>query len=154
MKLNIQKRLAADVAGVSSKRIKLDITRLEDIKESITKHDIRGLIKGEVIKVIPKRGISRGRARKIKSQKSKGRRKGPGSIKGATKARVPQKEFWMNRIRKQRALLKELKTKKMITTKTFTELYSKSKGGFFRSKRHLKIYIDEHNLVNENVNNK
>jgi ribosomal protein L19E len=29
-------------------------------------------------------------------------------------------------------------------------LYMKSKGGFFRSKRHIKIYISENSLIEKN----
>jgi ribosomal protein L19E len=36
-----------------------------------------------------------------------------------------------------------LKEKKIIDDKLYRELYLKSKGGFFRSKRHIKIYLEE-----------
>ena len=126
--------------------------RAEEIKESITKADIRGLIKDKAITIKQKKGVSRARANKIKTQKSKGRRKGAGRLKGKKTSRTPKKETWMNKIRIQRALLKELKEKKKITTAIFSELYRKAKGGFFRSKRHLKLYIEEHKLVNKNEN--
>jgi len=44
MKLNLQKRLAAQILKCSEKRIQLDTTRLSDIKEAITKADIKSLI--------------------------------------------------------------------------------------------------------------
>ena len=53
----------------------------------------------------------------------------------------------MSRVRLQRMFLKDLKDKKMINKNTFRDLYKKSKGGFFRSKRHIKIYLDEHDLI-------
>jgi large subunit ribosomal protein L19e len=53
----------------------------------------------------------------------------------------------MNRIRQQRALLKRLTERKMITTATYHEMYRKSKGGFFRSVRHLKGYLADHGLI-------
>ena len=148
MKLNTQKRLAGKVAKVSPKRIKLDMENAEEIKESITKADIRGLIKDKAIIVKKKKGVSRASANKIKVQKSKGRRKGAGRLKGKKTARAPKKDTWMKKIRLQRAFLKELKEKKIIDTKIHSELYKKAKGGFFRSKRHMKIYIEEHNLAN------
>lgn len=151
MKLNNQKKLAGKVAGVSSKRVRLDMDRIEDIKESITKADIKGLIKDGAIRIVQKKGVSRARANKIKKQKSKGRRKGPGSMKGKKTARAPKKETWMNKIRLQRALIKDMKVKQLITTAGFRELYGKCKGGFFRSIRHLKLYIEEHGMVAKNV---
>jgi len=54
---------------------------------------------------------------------------------------------WIQKIRTQRIFLQELRTKKLISNKTFSELYLKAKGNFFRSKRHIKIYLEDHNLV-------
>ena len=53
----------------------------------------------------------------------------------------------MNRIRNQRQLLKILRDKKIITTTIYQELYAKSKGGFFRSRRHITLYLEEHELT-------
>ncbi len=146
MKLDVQKRIAAAVLKSSEKRVWFDPEKLSEIKEAITKHDIASLINRGVIGVRPKKGVSRGRARKIMVQKSKGRRKGSGSRKGKATARAPLKEAWMNRVRLQRELLKELRDKKLITVKSYHELYSKSKGGFFRSRRHIKIYMQENEM--------
>ena len=49
MKLDNQKRLAAQILKCSKKRVKFDPDRSSDIKESITKADIRNLIKEEAI---------------------------------------------------------------------------------------------------------
>ncbi len=147
MKLNVQKRLAASILRASPKRIWFDDERLEDIKESITKHDLTSLIKDGAIRLKPVKSISRGRARKKKIQKSKGLQKGHGSRKGGKKARFPKKENWMVKIRIQREFLKELRNKKIIPKKTYRDLYLKSKGGFFRSKRHIKLFIEEQNLA-------
>ena len=49
----------------------------------------------------------------------------------------------MNAVRAQRTLLKELKEKKEIDAKLYKELYLKVKGGFFRSKRHIQLYLKE-----------
>ncbi len=53
----------------------------------------------------------------------------------------------MIKIRLLRSFLKELKEKQILTAANYKDLYRKSSGGFFRNKRHLKIYIDEHNLA-------
>jgi len=145
--MKVQKRLAAKILKCSGKKIKLDPSRLEDIKESITKKDIRGLLKE---KAIQKRKIpesSRGRARKIQIQKRKGKRKGTGSRKGTPRARLSKKDRWISKVRAQRKLIKELRDTGKITKKTYQELYMKSKGGFFRSRRHINIYLGEHNLI-------
>ena len=147
MKLNNQKRIAASLLKTSKKNVWLDPTKFEEIKEAITKTDIRALIADKVIKGKPKRGISISRIRKNIIQKRKGRRKGTGSRKGKRTARLPKKKRWMAAIRLQRAFIKELKDKKIITPTTYHTLYLKTKGGFFRSKRHIKLYIKEHNLT-------
>lgn len=147
MKLVVQKRLAGELLKCSSSRIVFDTERLSEIKEAITKFDIRRLIKDKAITKIKEKGVSRARANKLLAQKTKGRRKGPGSRKGKATARTPKKEAWMNRIRLQRTFLLTLKEKQHIDAKTYRNLYLKAKGGFFRSKRHIKLYLDEHNLV-------
>lgn len=147
MKLAVQKRLAATLFKCSQKRVWFDEDRLSDIKEAITKQDIKGLIVEGVIRLKPETSISKGRARKIKTQKAKGLQKGKGSRKGGLKARTPKKKAWMSKIRVQRRFLKELRDKGHIPRNTYQNLYLKSKGGFFRSKRHIKLYIDEHDLT-------
>jgi len=145
--LSVQKRLAASILKCSPYRISLNPDHLEDIKEAITKIDIKGLInQGSIIRK-PVKSTSRVRARKKAIQKRKGRRTGHGSRKGKKTARLPKKENWKNKVRLQRKLLKELRDKKMLTTISYRELYQKSKGGFFRSKRHVKLYIEENKLL-------
>lgn len=142
--LRVQKRLAAQVLNCSPKRVWFDEDRLEDIKQAITKHDIRLLVGDGAIKEKPMNSTSQVRTRKLKIQKRKGRRKGPGSKKGKYNARVNTKDTWMNKVRVQRQFLKELALKKIITRTAFRELYLKSKGGYFRSRRHIKLFLEEH----------
>lgn len=147
MKLNVQKRIAASLLRCSQKRVKFDPERLEDIKEAITKADMRGLINMGAVYIIPKKGVSKVRARKRKKQRRKGRQKGYGTRKGKKTARLPGKKKWMNRVRIQRELIKKLRNGKKITKKAYRDLYSKISGGFFRSKRHLRLHIEEHELI-------
>lgn len=147
MKLHVQKRLAASVLRSSPKRIVLDNERLDDIKESITKADIKILIAQQAITLIPKRGISRGRARKIRLQKIRGKRRGHGSRKGTKNARSPRKRQWINRVRLQRKYLKSLRHTQKISKPIYRSIYVKIKGGFFRSKHHLHVYLTEQHLI-------
>lgn len=149
MKLVVQKRLAASILGCSRKRIRFDPSMLEQIKEAVTKADIKSLIKGGVVKKRPIQGISRGRYRKRIIQKRKGRQKGQGHRKGKKTARSPRKREWINKIRLQRNVLKSLKQSKSIDNTTFRMMYRKSKGGFFRSKRHMLVYLEENRLIKE-----
>ena len=146
MKLNSQKRIAASKMKVSKKRIKFDVERLDDIKEAITKFDIISLVKEGAIKVKQKKGVSRARAKKQAIQKSKGKRKGHGSRKGSKKTRTKKKKTWMQGVRLKRRFIKELKEKSLVNNQVYRELYRKIGGGFFRSKRHIKLYVEEHKM--------
>lgn len=149
MKLRLQKRLASEILKCSPKRVWFNPDNLSDIKSAITRNDIRSFINGGIITKAQSTGVSRIRARKIAIQKRKGRKKNQGSRKGTRNARLSRKDEWINKIRKQRALIKDLKKKTLITTVIANELYKKAKGGLFRSRSHLKLYLNEHNLVNK-----
>jgi len=145
--MKIQKRLAGQLLNASPKRIKFDNERLADINEAITKTDVRKLIDEKAIKKVQEKGVSRGRARKTKTQKSKGKQKGKGSRAGKSTARLPGKQAWMNKIRSQRELLRTLREGGLISQSTFRDLYKKAKGGYFRSQRHIKLYVGEKGLI-------
>ena len=71
MDLKVQKRIAASLMGISPKRVWFDPNRLEEIKESITKADMRLLVRDKAVQKKQKRGISGFRSKKIKAQKIK-----------------------------------------------------------------------------------
>jgi large subunit ribosomal protein L19e len=115
MNLSTQKRLAGSILKCSPQRVKFNPEGLDQIKEAITRSDIKNLINRNVIVKENIKGISRVRANKIKVQKSKGRRKGPGSQKGTTNATIPRKRLWINKIRLQRSFIRELNDKDLIS---------------------------------------
>lgn len=151
MKLAVQKRLAGDVLNCSPKRVHFVAERVADIKDAITKADIRALVGQGLIFKEQEKGVSRVRANKRASQRRKGLQRGPGKRKGKATALVPRKEAWMIKIRVQRAFIQELREKGIVDQAGFKSLYRKAKGGFFRNKRHIKIYIEEHGLVQKKV---
>ena len=81
-----------------------------------------------------------------KAQKRKGLRKGHGSRKGSAKVRSGDKRVWVDKIRVLRSFLHTLRDRKVISGETFKSLASKAKGGFFRNRRHIKVFIEEHQL--------
>ena len=145
--LGVQRRLAAQILKCGRNRVRFDTNRLDDIKEAITKTDIRSLISNSIIAKKRLLNTSRFWSRRIKKQKINSRRKGFGSRKGRKTARLNPKKVWMNKIRLQRKFIKSLRGKGIITTADYHELYMKSKGGFFRSLRHLKLYTSERGIV-------
>ena len=147
MKLHKKTDLAAKVLKCSPRRVRFDTEKLTEIKEAVTKFDVRNLVKKGIIKKKPVKGIAKFRTRKKKVQKSKGRQKGHGSRKGKLTARSPKKKEWMKTIRAQRSLIKRLRDRKLIDNRAFYELYRKAKGGFFRSTRHIKLYVKEREML-------
>lgn len=144
--IDVQRRLAAEILKCGKNRIKFDQNMLEDIKEAITKNDIRALINKGVIIKRRQLNTSRFWAKKIKEQKSFGKRKGHGSRKGKKTARLQPKRTWINNIRLQRKYIQLLRDKHLITGEAYHEFYFKSKGNFFRSLRHLKMYVHERGI--------
>lgn len=145
--LNVQRRLAAQILKCGTNRVRFDPERLEDIKEAITKSDIRSLISNGVISKKRLLNTSKFWVRRRKEQKSYGKRKGFGSRKGKKTARLNLKKAWMNKIRLQRNFIKSLRDKDLIESSAYHELYMKSKGGFFRSLRHLSLYVNERGFI-------
>ena len=145
MDLKLQKKLASKISNKSPKKIRINMERLDDIKEAITKADVRSLISDGAIGVGSKVGVSRYRAKARAAQRRKNKQRGAGRKKGKKGARQDKKEVWMDKVRCQRALIRSLKDK--LDVKVFRNLLLKVKGGYFRSVRHIKIYLTEHKLV-------
>ncbi len=147
MNLSVQRRLASVVLGVSPKRVTFDAQNLPKIKEAITKQDIRSLVNQGLIMKEPVKGVSKGRFRHRLAQKRKGRLKGKGGRKGKATARRSGKDTWIARIRMQRRVLRDLLGQKKLSHENYRMLYMKAKGGTFRSRNHMMLYINEHNLL-------
>ena len=145
MDLKSQKKMSSRILKVGKSKVWINPESAEDVAKAITGDDIRELIKKKIIKARPNVGNSRGRTRKVKAQKAKGRRKGPGSKKGKQGTRTPEKKSWMKKIRSQRTYLKSIKG--TLENGAYRELYRKSSGGYFRSVAHMKLYIEKNGLV-------
>jgi len=142
-----KRRLAAKLLKQSPKKVKFVADALEDIKKAITRSDLRGLIAVKKIVKGKDNEQSRARARKSMAQKRKGRKKGRGKKKGSRHSIVSRKKKWIVKVRAQRLFLKELKNNGLISSKTYQTLYGKIKGGYFRNKRHIKLYLTEYRLI-------
>jgi ribosomal protein L19E len=40
-----------------------------------------------------------------------------------------------------------MRERELITNETFKDMYAKIKGGFFRSTNHIKIFLEENDLI-------
>lgn len=143
MDLTVQKRIAASILKCGVNRVVFEEAAAVKIKEAITKTDMRGLIKQGFVRKEQIKGTSRIRANKRLVQRRLGRQSGKGTRKGRRTARAPSKRVWINKVRAQRDYLKDLRTTNKITQEQFKTLYAKVKGDFFRSRRHIGLYLAE-----------
>ena len=141
MSLRSQRRLAAEILKVGEGRVWIDPDRTEDVEAAITREEIRKLIHEGLIRSLPKKGVSRARARVLRGKKKKGLRRGPGGKSGSTRARVSKKEAWMKKIRPLRKKLRELKNSRAISESVYRQLYNMAGSGVFESAADLERFI-------------
>jgi large subunit ribosomal protein L19e len=129
--LNKRKILASKVLGVGKQRIIFDTARLEEIKEAITKQDIRDLYEAGAIRIREIIGM------RIKEKRTT--RRGPGKIK----FRVHDtKREYIILTRKFRKYIVELKKQGKIDQEKYLELRKMIKARAFKDKAHLKDHIE------------
>jgi len=146
LSLRSQRRLAAELLNVGEGRVWIDPDRIEDVEAAITREEIRRLIHEDIIQPLPKRGISRARARVLHEKKRRGLKRGPGRKSGSTRARISKKQVWMKKIRALRKKLRELKTSRVITESVYRRLYNMAGSGVFESTADLERYIETRGL--------
>jgi large subunit ribosomal protein L19e len=145
MNTSSQKRIAAQVLKCGKSRVKLK--EAQEVEEALTRQDVRDLVqKGEIYKE-QKKGTSKFASKKRLAQKKKGRMRGMGKRKGTIGARKKDKTKWIEAVRAQRSLLRELRDKKKIDVSLYRKLYARVKGGFFRNRSHIMMYLKEHELM-------
>lgn len=132
MNLNKKKQLAIRALSVGRDRIVFNTKRLDEIKEAITKQDIRDLKASGAIFVKDTKG------RKTRVKRKTRRRAG-------TKRRsiFNRKKAYMIITRKLRTYLGYLKKTKQISNDTFKALRKEVKSGFFKSLNQMKEKISE-----------
>ncbi len=149
MNINSAKKISADILKVGTSRIWIDTNNLDDVLDAATREDIRALIRRNVIQRKPAKGNSGARFRKRIIQRSKERRRGPGSVRGTRNARDPSKRRWIRTIRAVRDELKTLKSEGKIDDKTYRKFYRNSKGGRINSRAQLRTQLAAQGLIGE-----
>jgi large subunit ribosomal protein L19e len=137
MSVETVKRVAARKLKVGLSRVRI----LDDKKarEALTSEDVMSLIKEGVVVKKPKKGVSRGRARVRIMRRRKGRGRGEGSRKGSKNAVKSLKRRWVEKVRSQRDFIRKSKRKLGVN---YRKVYRLVKGNFFKSKKHLKSFIE------------
>jgi large subunit ribosomal protein L19e len=146
MSLRSQRRLAAEILKVGENRVWIDPERTIDVEVAITREEIRRLVHEGAIKPLPKKGVSRARARVLQQKRKRGLRRGPGRKTGSAKAKVSKKEAWMRKVRTLREKLRELKENRVITRAVYRKLYNMAGSGVFESTADLERYIETRGL--------
>jgi len=131
MNLAKKKELAAKALNVGKNRINFNSEGLSEIKEAITKQDIKDLSTDGIITIKEVSG-----RKKIKKRKS---RRGPGKIKKTVNKR---KQIYVKITRKLRDYLKQLKSKEIINRELYINLRKKIRMRTFKSKAHMKDYLE------------
>ena len=130
MNLRKKKKLASEVLGVGIKKIKFNEDRLEEIKEAITKQDIKDLVKTKAIIIARNKG-----RRNIVKKK----RRGPGKIKKKINTR---KKDYINLTRKLRNYLNELKKQGKLKNQDLNSMRKMIRNKVFKSKANLQEYLE------------
>ena len=130
MNLTKKKELAAKALKVGKNRVRFDNERLNEIKEAITKEDVKGLVAEGVISIKPVKG-----RKKIERRKT---RRGPGKIKKKVNNR---KQVYVKITRKLRAYIIGLRDKRVIESDLYWDLRKKIRMRDFKSLSSMKDYL-------------
>jgi large subunit ribosomal protein L19e len=127
MNLSKKKELASRTLKIGKDRIKFDESRLEEVKEAITKQDIKDLKDSGAIKI---KEVS-GRRKNIRRKN----RRRVGKIKVKLKSR---KEDYVKLTRKLRDYIKKLKKQGTLENEKYKNIRKKIRNKEYKSKRNLK----------------
>lgn len=136
MKLEAKKALVARTLNVGKNRISFNTARLSELKEAITKQDIKDLKDSGAIHIKEKAGR--------KTLKKRKTRRRAGSIK---KKVNKSKEEYMTLARKLRSYLSYLKKTNQIETEKYQELRKEIRARAFRSLANMKERIAQADTV-------
>lgn len=131
MKLGKKKELAARTLNVGKERVVFVGSRAKEIKEAITKQDIRDLVldKAIIVKEV------KGRKKKVVTKRKS---RSPGNVKKKVNKR---KELYMILTRKLRKYVKGLKSQGKVNIEQAKELRKKIRNKSFKSLANMKDYL-------------
>ncbi len=130
MKLENKKTFAANVLGVGKGRIIFNKLRLSEIKEAMTRQDIKDLFTSGAISIAEIKG-----RRKVKrriNRRRAGSRRQPA---------INKKKLYTTTVRKLRAYLSELRKSEKVTEEQFLKLRNEIRASAFKDKAHFKERI-------------
>ncbi len=132
MKLERKKSLVARTLGLGKERIRFNNSRLAEIKEAITKQDIRDLVESGAISVLPVSG------RKLVVRRA--RKRTPGKVRMKI---VDTKRRYITLTRKFRAYLDNLRKTGKVSEEKYQKIRSEIKASTFKDLNHFKERITQ-----------
>lgn len=130
MKLGKKKALSVRALKVGGKRITFLHSRLDEIKDAITKQDIKDLQKDGAIIIKDVGGQ--------KKKEMKRKKRGPGNVKKKVKKR---KQEYVKITKKLRKYVSEMKQQKKLSNEEISDIRNKIRNRVFKNKGHLREYI-------------
>ena len=130
MNLAKKKSLAARTLKVGKGRIVFLKSRLNEVKEALTKQDVKDLQKDGAIII-----------KEIKGKRKKERRKKRRNVGKIKKKINKRKQKYVILTRKLRGYISELKKQGKLSKEEVSEIRKRIRNRKFRSKAHLKEYI-------------
>jgi large subunit ribosomal protein L19e len=140
MTMGTIRRLAADILKVGELKVRISPDGAKEAEKAMTRSDVRDLISKGIITRAPIMG---------RRKKERRRRRSTGSRKGTGKTRAGGKSVWMDKVRSQRAFLKQLLVENAFDKKHKRILYMRIKSGLFRNKRAFLAYLKENGLTKQ-----
>jgi large subunit ribosomal protein L19e len=128
--LNKKKLLAQRTLKIGKGRIKFVDSRLEEIKEAITKQDIKDLVDNGAIIILNEKGRKKIVRRKV--------RRGPGKVRKKVNTR---KKDYVILTRKLRKYMVEMRKQGRLSAEEVKEIRKKIRNKEYRSLAHMKELI-------------
>jgi len=132
MKLENKKELASRALGIGKGRIIFNVNRLSEVKEAITKQDIKDLVADGAIMI---REV-KGRKTIVKSNS----RRRAGSVRKKVK---PGKRQYIQKTRRMRAFIKQLRNTEKVSEEVYLLIRKEIRASMFRDIAHLKERLKE-----------
>ncbi len=139
------KRLASDILSVGKNKIKIKPEERTKLKDVLTRKDVKNLIQDKIIYVKTKAGFKVANKRK---------RKLAGSRRGSMNARTLEKKKWMTNVRVQRKYLNQLISRGNLNKNNKRKIYLRIKGGSFKGKKALLMFLKDNDFYIEVAQNK
>jgi large subunit ribosomal protein L19e len=136
MNLNNKKALAAKALKVGKGRLQFKIENLSEIKEAITRQDIKQLKDEGIISIKP----IKGRKTNVKRK----HRRGPGKIKMKVNKR---KQEYVKITRKLREYAMSLRDRGVLQRDLYKKIRNKIRMREFKSKANMKDFLNKHEDV-------